>query len=496
MSESTEFSTPHDQSDKKDGAIQRLPDLGLRLSERKVLLALVDMTMLFIALYLALNFDDEFEFTGVSLNRHLSWFLVLALLWFVTASLLNVYDLAKAAIAPYSMWSAGSATLLTTAVYLLIPYITPTFPERRSEVFIFVVVAVLGVTVWRLIYASLLTQPSFHQKAMVIGAGLSGRNLAEAVAVTEDDTANPYSGTGYRLVGFIDDDPDKLGQTIGGVPVIGNRNDLVSLVKAMKPDELIVAIVHSALIHDELFDAILQCRELGIPITRMTDLYERMTGTIPVMHAGRDLDVVLPMSRPSGFRLYLALSRLFDIAIGLIGCATLAVIIPFIWLANRLTDPGDVFYRQVRVGKGGNPFHILKFRSMIMDAEKSTGVIWAQEDDPRITLVGKFLRKTRLDEFPQFWNVLHGNMTLIGPRPERPQFVEELAAEIPFYRIRHAVKPGITGWAQVKYRYGASVDDALVKLQYDLYYIKNQGPFLDFSILLKTVQVVLGFKGR
>jgi lipopolysaccharide/colanic/teichoic acid biosynthesis glycosyltransferase len=148
------------------------------------------------------------------------------------------------------------------------------------------------------------------------------------------------------------------------------------------------------------------------------------------------------------------------------------------------------------VGQGGRVFGVVKFRSMVVNAEEHTGVVWATENDGRVTPVGRLLRKTRLDESPQFWNVVKGDMGLIGPRPERPEFITQLAQQIPFYRVRHAVKPGITGWAQVKYRYGASVHDALVKLQYDLYYIKHQGFYLDLLILLKTVQVVLGLKGR
>jgi len=164
-------------------------------------------------------------------------------------------------------------------------------------------------------------------------------------------------------------------------------------------------------------------------------------------------------------------------------------------LANRFTAPGPLLYHQVRVGKGGQTILVTKFRSMVVDAEEHTGAVWATQHDPRVTPVGRFLRKTRLDEVPQFWNILKGDMSLIGPRPERPHFVDQLVQQIPFYRVRHAVKPGLTGWAQVLFPYGASVDDTLSKLEYDLYYIKNQSILLDISILLKTIPIVLGFKG-
>jgi lipopolysaccharide/colanic/teichoic acid biosynthesis glycosyltransferase len=155
-----------------------------------------------------------------------------------------------------------------------------------------------------------------------------------------------------------------------------------------------------------------------------------------------------------------------------------------------------VFYRQQRVGKGGEYFDIIKFRSMVMNAEQGTGAVWARQNDSRITPVGNFLRKTRLDELPQFWNVLKGDMTLIGPRPERPEIITQLTEDIPYFGLRHAVKPGITGWAQVNYRYGASVEDSFTKLQYDLYYLKHLGPFIDLAVFLKTIQVIFGLKGR
>jgi lipopolysaccharide/colanic/teichoic acid biosynthesis glycosyltransferase len=169
--------------------------------------------------------------------------------------------------------------------------------------------------------------------------------------------------------------------------------------------------------------------------------------------------------------------------------------LPFVALAIYLDNPGNIFYRQERSGKGGKIFWVLKFRSMVMNAEKLGQAQWAAKDDPRITRVGKFMRRVRLDELPQFINILQGDMSIVGPRPERPQFVEQLEQQIPFYRTRLSVKPGLTGWAQVRYRYGSSVEDALMKLKYDLYYIKNQSVLLDLFIICKTVAVVLAFRG-
>lgn len=478
-----------------------LPNLHLRFSERKLLLATMDLVAINLALVtsLVMRVDGSsvrWEQLSASVWDRLLWFALLSGLWLTAASLWNAYDLARAASAADSIWASCGAAVFTALVYMFIPYVTPSFPVRRLEAFALPVLAALAVGSWRLVYAKVFVQPVFQQRALVVGAGWAGRTLAQAITETEGGDVHAYHGTGYCILGFIDDDPTKQGQDVAGIPVMGGHRDLVRLVRELQPDELTVAITDVQSMRRELFQAILICREMGTQITTMSSLYERITGRVPVEHAGRDLNVVLPVAYGAGHRVYLVARRLLDLGAGVLGCAFVAVLSPAIWIANRLSSPGSLFFYQERVGQGGRVFRVVKFRSMIVNAEEHCGVVWAREDDGRVTQVGRILRKTRLDESPQFWNVLKGDMSLIGPRPERPEFVTQLAQQIPFYRARHAVKPGITGWAQVKYRYGASVDDALVKLQYDLYYIKHHGPYLDLLILLKTVQVVLGLKGR
>ena len=474
---------------------KRRGGLSLQFAERKLLLVVGDLIILNGALFLMLSLWPKPVFAR--LVERFPWYaLLLSFIWLVVSAFFNVYNLAKAASAPHSIWGVGASAFITQSIYILIPYLTPVLPDRRTQIILFFLAGVGGLAVWRFLYAAVFTHPSFQHRALVIGAGWSGKTLVEAIQETASETGNPYLGTGYELIGFVDDDPAKQEQEIDGVPVLGAGKDLVGLVQELNPDEIIIAITHSQRINPDLFHAILTCYELGIPITTMAALYERMTGRVPVQHAGQDLMVLLPISRPSGFRFYLAMRRLLDIIIALPGMLLVLLLTPFVWLGNQLTDPGDLFYHQQRTGKGGRTFSIIKFRSMIMDAEKETGAVWAKEDDSRVTPLGGFLRKTRLDELPQFWNVLKGEMTLIGPRPERPEIIPQLSEEIPFYDLRHAVKPGITGWAQVRYRYGASKEDAFIKLQYDLYYIKHLGPFIDFSVFIQTIQVVLGMKGR
>jgi lipopolysaccharide/colanic/teichoic acid biosynthesis glycosyltransferase len=259
---------------------------------------------------------------------------------------------------------------------------------------------------------------------------------------------------------------------------------------------VVLAITHAAEVHPELLKGLLDARELGLPLIPMSELYEQVTGRVPVNHAGGNLHVVLPLGDSATGRVFGVGKRLFDLLAAVVGLLIVALISPFVALSNAFSSPGPLFYRQTRVGRRGNYFQVVKFRSMIPQAEASSGAVWAAKHDPRITPAGRFLRRTRLDELPQFYNVLRGEMSLVGPRPERPEFVADLTAQIPFYQARHAVRPGITGWAQVRYRYGSSVDDARIKLEYDLYYVKHQGVYLELSILAKTAAVMLGLQGR
>jgi exopolysaccharide biosynthesis polyprenyl glycosylphosphotransferase len=235
---------------------------------------------------------------------------------------------------------------------------------------------------------------------------------------------------------------------------------------------------------------------LGFRVVTMATVYERLTGRLPIDHVGRDLEMVVPMNDNAGERAYLAFKRVMDILFGLFGLVLMGLIMIPVAISNALTSPGPLLYKQRRLGQGGKIFEVYKFRSMRPDAEKGTGAVWAQKNDSRITPAGKLLRKTRLDEMPQFINVLRGEMSVIGPRPERPEFVNALSLLLPFYRARHAVKPGITGWAQIRYGYGSTNEDSHVKLEYDLYYVKHASPLLDLRIILQTVPVMLLGKGQ
>ena len=470
--------------------------LRLRLQEHKVILAVGDLICVNVALALTLGLRENLSLGPLRLAEHLPWFALLSLVWIVLGLAMEVYDVSRAANAPSSVWAVTGTALITFAVFLCVPILSPVLPRHRLELFSFPLLSILGLSLWRSFYAFVLSRTQFYHRVVILGAGWCGRTLLECMAGRNAQPGQKQRHVSYDVLGFIDDDPGKQGAVVDGVPVLGTHLDLERLIWELEPEELVVAITYTQNVPQSLFDAVLRCREAGLSVTTMAGVYEELTGRVPVQHAGRALEVVMPLARPALYRLFLLVKRLMDIGIGLVGCVLLLVVIPIVWVANRIASPGSLFFTQERVGQGGRIFRLVKFRSMVMDAERQTGAVWAREGDSRITLVGAFLRKTRMDEAPQFWNVLRGKMSVVGPRPERPEFVKRLAEEIPFYRARHAVKPGITGWAQVKYRYGASDEDALIKLEYDLHYIKHQGLFVDTIILLKTLQVMLGFKGR
>jgi len=321
------------------------------------------------------------------------------------------------------------------------------------------------------------------QKIIIIGAGESGKTIYNELIKNKK----------YSIIGFIDDDVEKQNQNIHGHMILGTSRYLYELINSRdRPDILILAIKNAK--RPELFTALLSAKENGIFTCDMPYMYEELTGKIRIDYIRESWLIYTPFHAIKNNLYTNFLKRFFDIVLSFTGIIIASPIIIIIPLVIKLDSTGPVIYRQKRIRKSGREFNIFKFRSMIHNAEKN-GALWAQNEDPRITDVGRFIRKTRIDEIPQLWNVLRGEMSLIGPRPERPEFVQLLTKKIPFYGLRHAVKPGLTGWAQVKFRYGASQDDSFEKLQYDLYYIKNFSVWLDFRIFFKTIKVVFWGSG-
>jgi sugar transferase (PEP-CTERM system associated) len=337
---------------------------------------------------------------------------------------------------------------------------------------------------WRVSIHWLLGHPDFGEKILIVGSG------ELAVEVAREMLNRPDAG--FRIAGFVGTDPQMLGKSLINPRMIGLTSELHEVVKRENIDRIIVAMGER---RGHLPTAeLLQLSLTGkVNIEEGASFYERVTGRVS-----------LSMIRPSWliFSSRGRQTRISGIARNIVhrivaligGLLSLPIALVTAGLI-KLESPGGVFYRQERVGKNGVPFAVMKFRSMRADAEKA-GPVWASQDDDRTTRVGRFIRKTRIDEIPQFWNILRGEMDFVGPRPERPHFVSQLAEEIPYYEQRHLIAPGLTGWAQIKYPYGASIEDARQKLQYDLYYIKNQSLLLDATILFETIKIILFGRGR
>jgi exopolysaccharide biosynthesis polyprenyl glycosylphosphotransferase len=406
-------------------------------------------------------------------------------LWWLLAYLCDLYDVPTAGERWVSVRQIAWAGVDLMGVYLAVYFLSPRGGLPRLFFLFFVGFALVGILAWRWTYATVLTMPPFRRRVLIVGAGWAGRTIAELLAEESNDD--------YHVIGFVDDDPEKQGQVVAGLPVLGDGDDLVALGRSEGIDAVVVAITHQ--MQGELFQALMDCCAEGVHVIRMPRLYEQLTRRVPVEHVRRGW-VIESMNDLSGWnRPARGVKRVLDLVLGIVGGVVFAVLLPFLALAITVDSPGPVFYRQVRLGRGGEPFELWKLRTMVPDAEQAGGAKWAEENDPRITWVGRFLRKTRLDEVPQVINVLRGEMSVVGPRPERPEFIEELQKKIPFYRTRLTVKPGLTGWAQIFYGYGSSVEDALIKLQYDLYYVRHWSLWLDLYVILKTVGVVLTLRG-
>ncbi|RMG72248.1 MAG: exopolysaccharide biosynthesis polyprenyl glycosylphosphotransferase, partial [Chloroflexi bacterium] len=269
--------------------------------------------------------------------------------------------------------------------------------------------------------------------------------------------------------------------------------DLPNFVMRDRIAELIITTIPD--MDDDIFRGVMQAYEIGVSLVTMPVLYARLTGRVPVRYIQNSWALVLPISGQSIFNPYPFLKRVMDISLSLIVLIVLLGLLPILAVLIRLDSKGGVFYSQIRTGMNGKPFRIYKFRTMRSDAEADGQARFSVKGDPRVTRMGRIMRPTRLDELPQVWNVIKGDMSIVGPRPERPEHIRRLEQQIPFYRTRLVIRPGLTGWAQVKYQYGSTDEDALVKLEYDLYYIRNQSILLDINILIRTVYKVIRMSG-
>jgi sugar transferase (PEP-CTERM system associated) len=346
----------------------------------------------------------------------------------------------------------------------------------RDSALVGLVILTVGLLGWRAMYSWLVQQSYFRERVYVLGTGERAQRLLNGL--------RRRSELGIEVVGWTGDIEGELTRESVAKHLVGlaQKNGVHRVIVAM-PDR------RGTLPVEELLDL----RLAGVKVEEATSWLEKITGRIEVEQLYPSWLIFADGFRFSSF--FRLVRRVLNFFLALVGLVIALPLLPFIALAVKLGSPGPMLYRQKRVGRGGATFYCYKFRTMRQDAEADTGATWATDNDPRITRVGKFLRSSRLDEIPQLWCVLKGDMHFVGPRPERPEFVEWLSKEIPYYGVRHTVRPGITGWAQVQYKYGNTLEDAREKLQYDLFYIKNASVGLDFWIAFQTIKIVLLGRG-
>jgi len=485
---------------------------SIKLSDRKFILLSVDLILILITTLFGLWIHARgltiLTFNLSYLVDQIGWLILMSALWLMSAYITGLYDPLRNTTLEKTILRLIQSGTIVMVVYLLIFFYTaPKILLPRGIVVYQVISGFILITLWRISFYYLSGSSRFKRKVLIIGAGWSGKTIAQAIL--------KYASHQYQIIGFIDDDPelaDKMidipvsgedysldnldpeAKEIKKIPILGASQDLISNIVNNEIPEVILAITND--INTATFRSLMDCKELAIDITLMTELYEKLTGRIPIEHIGDNWFVSLPMDSAETSLFYAYASRIFDIVSASLGLAVLLPFFPIIALALYLDSPGPIFYSQERVGKGGNKFYLYKLRTMVPDAEVGGVAQRAQKDDPRITRVGRWLRKFRLDEMPQLINILKGEMSAVGPRPERPSHLVELDENVPFHRLRNAVKPGMAGWAVVNFGYIDDLESARMRLQYDLYYVKHQSILLDLIILIRTFGQVFLLRGR
>jgi sugar transferase (PEP-CTERM system associated) len=468
--------TPPPKAAASEAASSHSGGISLGSPQHRWLLFLGDAFLIIVA-----NFLSSWIRFGLVSNTLYVYGLAVVVTLVVYPSALYIFDLYNLE-RTFRSWETAFRSSLTVVagglVSMVVFYLLPDGAYGRGIMAIQMCLIWLFLNAWRLAYGALFQTSAIGKTPiLVLGAGQCGKAIFDLLC-------SPFSP--YEVKGFLDDDLSKQGM-VPSASILGTVKQLRSVAARVGVSTVILAIPKER--SPELIRSILDARFDGINVRDMADVYEELTGRIPIRYIADQW-----LLSADGFSLLYKeyvqkIKRIVDVASSSLLLLLTAPLFGITALAVRLDSPGPIFYRQERVGKGRKSFTIYKFRSMRQDAE-SGGARWAAEKDPRATKVGHLLRLSHVDELPQIWNVFRGDMSVVGPRPERPEFVKMLEETVPYYAVRHSVRPGITGWAQVSYRYGASIEDAMRKLESDLYYVKNMSLFLDFKIMLRTVGVV------
>lgn len=443
---------------------------GFILKTKKTLLFLGDIMCLYGALYLTLFLRYGDNFDTLQWENHFQAFSLIFIAWIIVFFISDLYDL-KVSYNNLSLLSNyAKATIINGILAVLLFYfLAPLFPNIKPQRVLIIDIGIAAGLLfgWRKLFYNLIKSPQIANKVLIIGKNNLSQELLEEVI------KRPQLGYQAQIINEI---PANLKQFC-----INNNIDTLVSSENLRSD------VETA---RKIFD----CLSLGIDVYNINSFYEQIAQKIPVNYI--DLSWFIENLNENTKKSYEIIKRLIDLIAAIFGLIIALPLLPFIALVIKLESNGPIIFKQIRTGKNGKEFLAMKFRSMVNDAEKD-GAQWATKNDPRVTKFGRFMRKTRLDEIPQLINIIKGEMSLVGPRPERPEFIEMLSKEIPFYRERLLVLPGLAGWAQlVGPAYGGSTKETLEKLKYDLYYVKNRSIILDLSIILKTIRVVLDRKGQ
>jgi exopolysaccharide biosynthesis polyprenyl glycosylphosphotransferase len=451
------------------------------ISERKIFLKIIDSITIIVSLFFSFKFL-EFDYFNFENKKILSWILLLIVYYLIFGEIFQLFHLSTSNNRYLSLRALLVTALTTTVFYFFTPFLSSEMPSNRLQIIYFFLTLVVPVLIWRFFYIQVIFSPKYFKRIIFIG---SSNKIEKMVGLIKENNYHHliayFSDKNIEsLKGFKDVNTEKLS--------VFSEDNMINEIIVSKEglSEEAISFLNKELIY--LF-------QKGFSIRSFENFYESTALRVPKEYLERNFYKYINFTKNNTNRFYLFGLRIMDILVSFFGLILFLLIIPFLLIGNLFGNKGPFIYSQKRVGKNGNFFEIYKLRSMIVNAEKK-GVVWAQKNDARITPFGKFLRNTRLDEVPQFFNILKGDMSIIGPRPERPKFVKELEDKIPFYAIRHTIRPGLTGWAQVNYSYANTIEEQEIKLRYDLYYIKKRDTMLDLKILIKTITTVLFYRGQ
>ena len=436
-----------------------------------ILIALIAVQTGFIIRFGSVEFPDKSQMIRIT---------IFSAVTLISSYFLELYNFEKKSGKKELLARVVSSIVVSFIVMTVIGYVTQVLLFYRGMFFVTLIVFGTLQYLWHASYRSVLYSKGLASRILILGTGPLAKKIGDLILATNQ---------GYVLEGYINPTGESI-QVQTDAPVMNSMN-LLKIIKQKKVNKLVVSLSERRGVFP--LQEVMSCKFSGVEVIDALTLYEEITEKLLIENTTRSW-FIFSKGFKMGYPLML-FKRMVDIVFPITGLVLTLPLLPIIAVLIKIDSPGPLFFKQIRVGLMEKKFLLYKFRTMRIDAENGCGAVWAQKDDPRITRIGGFLRKMRIDELPQLYNVLKGDMSIVGPRPERPEFVVDLTKQIPYYSERHFVKPGVTGWAQIRYSYGASVEDAIEKLRYDLYYIKNISLFLDTVIILETVKVMLLGRG-